>query len=165
MEQAPKARCVNCRSDVLVPDSYAHGDHIKCGVCGTSHKVSRGDVLRLVVADVGPLREALRENQLLVDRLQDELRGARQSLGLGANGIGLGVIYALWQLGLHGRDLGRDLLFETLGVMLVTGILLELANYLFLSKRAKITRLSAGLAEAKAQGRQLQQKLREASKA
>ena len=36
---AQKARCVHCREDVTVPDHYAHGDHVKCGACGTKHKV------------------------------------------------------------------------------------------------------------------------------
>ena len=75
-----KARCVHCRTEVSVPDTYAHGDHIKCGTCGTKHKVSRGEVMRIVLADVTPLREALRENERMVERLEDEIRGARRSL-------------------------------------------------------------------------------------
>ena len=48
-EAVQKSRCQHCRSDILVPDSYHHGDHVKCGSCGMRHKVSRGDVLRLVL--------------------------------------------------------------------------------------------------------------------
>jgi hypothetical protein len=40
-----KARCINCRSDIAVPATYAHDDFIKCGTCGMQHKVIRGDVL------------------------------------------------------------------------------------------------------------------------
>jgi hypothetical protein len=65
-----KARCAYCRSDVSVPDAYAQGDHIKCGSCGTKHKVVRGEVLRLVLADLGPLQDALRANELHLDRLE-----------------------------------------------------------------------------------------------
>src|SRR5258708_32127072 len=93
----PKAKCVHCRSDILVPDSYAHGDHLKCGACGTQHKVSRGEVLRLVIADVTPLQNALRANEQMVERLEADLRVARGSFGAGGNGLGLGVVYALRQ--------------------------------------------------------------------
>jgi len=30
-----KAPCVNCREAVEISDRYAHGDHIRCGACGT----------------------------------------------------------------------------------------------------------------------------------
>jgi hypothetical protein len=72
-----RARCVHCRAMVTVPDSYQHGDHIKCGGCGTQHKVARGEVLRLVLADLAPLRESLSSNEILVDRLESEMRDAR----------------------------------------------------------------------------------------
>jgi hypothetical protein len=44
-------------------------------------------------------------------------------------------------------------------------VLLELTNHFFLAKRQKIARLNAELHDARAEGRQLQQKLREASRA
>ena len=160
-----RARCVNCRTDISVPDTYAHGDHIKCGSCGTKHKVSRGEVLRLVIADVAPLKEALANNQALVERLEAELAAARASLGIGLpNGVGLGVAYLLWQVGFKDQMLGPDVFVEAFGVALATGILLELANYLFLAKRQKMTRLSGEIAEARQDGRQLELKIREASK-
>jgi hypothetical protein len=156
---------VNCRTDVAVPDTYAHGDHIKCGSCGTKHKVSRGEVLRLVIADVAPLREALSNNRALIERLEAELAAARASLGIGLpNGVGLGVAYLLWQVGFQDRMLGPDVFLEAVGVAAATGVVLELANYLFLAKRQKMTRLSAEIAEARQDGRQLEQKIREASK-
>lgn len=159
-----RARCVHCRTDIVVPASYAHGDHIKCGTCGTKHKVVRGEVLRLVIADVAPLREALFDNRRLVERLEDELRGARRSFGIGANGLGLGVLYAVAKVALEEQPLSQDLLLASLGVALLSGILLEAANYLFLAKRQRIRRLSAELDEARANGRQLDKLIREASR-
>jgi hypothetical protein len=164
MEGARKARCVNCRTEITVPDSYAHGDHIPCGTCGTSHKVSRGDVLRLVLADVTPLRESLRETQRLIDRLEDELKGARGSFGLGANGLFIGVLYTIWQVARNDQSWSWGLAFEALGIALVTGVLLELANYFFLAKRQKIQRLTEELEEARAEVRVVQQKIRDASR-
>jgi hypothetical protein len=159
-----RARCVNCRVDIVVPDSYAHGDHIKCGQCGTKHKVARGEVLRLVIADTAPLKEALANNRALVERMDAELAAARASLGIGVNGIGLGVAYLLWQVGFLDRPIARDVFLEGVAVAIVTGLMLELANYLFLAKRQKMSRLSAEIVEARQEGRQLEQKIREASK-
>jgi hypothetical protein len=42
----------HCRTDIVVPPRTRNGDHIKCGTCATKHKVVRGEVLRLVIADV-----------------------------------------------------------------------------------------------------------------
>jgi hypothetical protein len=158
------ARCVNCRSEITVPERYAHGDHIKCGTCGTQHKVLRGDVLRLVIADVTPLKDALRENHKLVERLEDELRGARRSVGIGSNGIGIGVAYAVWQVALQEQALDQSLLVRAVFVALLSGAALELANLLFLAKRQRIRRLSAEIEEARADGRGIQQRIREATR-
>jgi hypothetical protein len=158
------ARCVHCRAEISVPDSYAHGDHVKCGVCGTKHKVSRGDVLRLVLADVTPLREALRENERMAERLEDEIRGARRSLGIGVNGLGIGVLYAIVQVGLNEAIISKTLLWESLGVALAVGIGLEAANHLFLAKRQRIHRLSEELRETRENGRRLQKVIREAGR-
>lgn len=158
------ARCVNCRSEVTVPERYAHGDHIKCGTCGTQHKVLRGDILRLVIADVTPLKEALRENERLVERLEDELRGARRSMGIGGNGVGIGVAYAVWQVALQEQALDQALLWRALLVGIASGFALELVNFLFLAKRQRIRRLSAEIEEARADGWQIQQKIREATR-
>jgi hypothetical protein len=160
-----RARCVNCRTDIVVPDTYAHGDHIKCGSCGTKHKVARGEVLRLVMADAAPLKEALASNRAMIERLEAELAAARASLGIGLpNGVGLGVAYLLWQVGFQDRLLAADVFTEAIGVALATGVALELANYLFLAKRQKMSRLSAEIAAARLDGRQLEQKIREAAK-
>ena len=159
-----KARCVHCREEVSVPDRYAHGDHIKCGTCGTKHKVVRADRLRLVLADVSPLRDALAQNQQLVTRLEAELAHARASFGIGVNGIGLGLIYALYQVGMKGAPLSMGLLMNALGIAIVSGLLLEAANWSFLAKRSAITRVSRELEEARAEGQRIRQQMREATR-
>jgi hypothetical protein len=160
-----KARCVNCRGDISVPDTYAHGDHIKCGSCHTQHKVVRGEgSVRLVIADVAPLREAYQANQALVERLQAELRHARGSFGIGANGFGIGVAYFLWQVAGQDTPLDVDLAWKSALIGVISGIVLELLNFLFLAKRKKLSRLSAEIREAEEDGRALQKKLREAQR-
>jgi hypothetical protein len=156
--------CSYCRSEIAVPAQYAHGDHIKCGSCGTKHKVVRGDRLRLVVADAAPLREALTQNEQLVTRLEAELSHARGSFGLGANGLGIAVIFALYQVAVKEATLGKALFMEALGVAVVSGIVLEAANYLFLAKRTLMTRLSGELEEARTESVHLRQKIREAER-
>jgi hypothetical protein len=160
----PKARCVHCRSDVLVPDSYAHGDHIKCGACGTQHKVSRGEVLRLVVADVAPLHDALGANEQMVDRLETELQHARGSFGVGVNGFGVGVVYAIWQVARNEQPWSGGLLTKAIVISIVSGVLLETANYLFLAKRQQITRLSGEIESARAESQRLKQQIRDATR-
>jgi hypothetical protein len=166
MAEPVKGRCMHCRADILVPDTYHHGDHVKCGQCGTRHKVSRGERegVRLVLADVGPLRDALKANQTMVGRLEDELRGARHSIGLGANGLGIGVVYLIWQVALKDTAMSTGLIWQAVMVGLAAGAALELLNYVALAKRKAISRLSHELDEAREDGRALQQKIREASR-
>jgi len=159
-----KCRCVHCREEISVPDSYAHGDHVMCGTCRTKHKVVRGDRLRLVLADVGPLRDALGQNQQLVNRLQADLAHARASLGIGANGLGIGLIFAVYQVGMKGASLSMNLLLNAVGIAIVSGLLLEGANWACLAKRNVITRLSKELEEARDEGSRLRQQIREASR-
>ncbi len=161
---AAKARCVSCREEISVADRYAHADQIKCGVCGTTHKVVRGDRLRLVIADVGPLRDVLAQNERLVERLEAELAHARASLGIGANGIGIGVAYAVYQVGMNGAPIGKGLLWTSVGVAILSGLLLEAANWSFLAKRSSMTRLGHELDEARGEGQKLRQQIREASR-
>ena len=161
---APTVPCVNCREGVSVPDRYAHGDHIVCGACRTKHKVVRGDRLRLVVADVGPLRDSLGQNEQLVSRLESDLARARRSYGIGANGILLGVAFAAYQLFVKDAPISTNLLLNALGIALVSGLLLEAANWSFLGKRSAITRISEELEEARAEGARIRQQLREATR-
>jgi len=158
------ARCVSCRADIDVPDHYAHGDHIKCGACGTKHKVARGDRLRLVLADLGPVKDALAQNQQMVRRLEAELADARGSFGIGANGLGVGVAYAVYQIAMEGAHLNAQLLVGAILVALVSGLLLEGANWAFLAKRQRIARLTGELDEARQEGGRLRQLLREAAR-
>lgn len=166
MADAVKGRCVFCRAEVLVPDSYHHGDHVKCGQCGTRHKVTRGERegVRLVLADIAPLRDALHANEALIGRLEDELRGARHSIGLGANGVGIAVAYVIWQVALKDMPLSTDLLWSAVMVGVGSGVALELLNYVALAKRKQMTRISREIDQARAEGKSLQQKIREASR-
>lgn len=161
-----KARCAECRTDISIPSTYAHGDHVKCATCQTRHKVVRsGEAVRLVLADVGPLKDALRANEMQQSRLEAELRHARASLGIGVpNGIGISVAYAIWQVGFKDRQIGMPLLWEVVAVAVVSGVLLELANYFFLAKRKAMTRLSGEIDVIEAERRALEQKIREASR-
>jgi hypothetical protein len=159
-----KAPCVHCREEVSVPDHYAHGDHGVCGSGRTKHKVVRGDRLRLVLADVGPLRDALSHNQQLVNRLEAELAHARGSFGIGANGIGIGVIFLLYQVGMKHAPLSTNLFLNAVGIAIVTGLLLEAANWSFLAKRSAITRITAELDEARAEGARIRQQIRESTR-
>jgi len=159
-----KARCVDCREDIQVTSQYAHGDHIACGTCGTKHKVVRGDKVRVVLADAGPLRETLAQNQHAITRIRAELRQAQASIGIGANGIGIGVIFLLYQVGWKGQPLDMNLLWNAIGIAIVSGLLLEAANWAFLAKRATITRLTTDLEETEDEARRLRQKIRDATR-
>ena len=161
---AQKARCLHCREEISVPDRYAHGDHVKCGACRTKHKVVRADRLRLVLADVGPLRDALGQNQQLVSRLEAELAHARASFGVGVNGIGIGVIYILYQLGMKGAPLSQNLLLNAAGIAIISGLLLEGANWSFLAKRSAIARITRELDETRSEGNRIRQLLRDANR-
>ena len=156
---------MECRTEIAVPSSYTQGDHVKCATCGTRHKVSRsGESLRLVLADVGPLKDALQANEMQQSRLEAELRAARASFGIGVNGIGLSVAYAIWQVGFKDRQIALDLLWEVIGVAVLCGVLLEMANYLFLAKRKVMSRLSEELEDLETEASALKQKIREASR-
>lgn len=147
-----------------MPETYAQGDHIKCGSCGTKHKVVRGEVLRLVLADLAPLKEALQANRERIARLEDELLGARRSLGIGANGLGIGLIYCLWQVTQKDAIWNVELIRTALWVTVLSGIALELANYLFLAKRQRIAKVTLEIEALRNESRQLDQRLREASR-
>lgn len=147
-----------------MPETYAQGDHIKCGSCGTKHKVARGEVLRLVLADLAPLKEALQANSERIARLEDELLGARRSLGIGANGLGIGLIYCLWQVTQKDAIWDVALIRTALWVTVLSGIVLELANYLFLAKRQRIAKVTQEIEALRNESRQLDQRLREANR-
>jgi hypothetical protein len=164
MEQKASAtpRCVECRTEIPVPDDYAHGDHIKCGVCGTSHRVLRGDKLRLVLADVAPLEDAIRAAQLRIERLEDELIGARRSIGLGVNGLFIGIAYLIWQIAYGAQSLSAATIIKALVIAVFCGVVLEMMNYLFLAKRQRILQLTEEIELARREIAQIRQKLRDA---
>jgi len=159
-----KAPCVHCRTLIDVPDRYAHGDHITCGACRTRHKVSRGEVLRLVLADVAPVQEQLEANHQLVSRLEAELQAARGSFGIGSVGFGIAVVYLLWQVAIKEQSWSVGLLFKGIVIAILAGAVLEIANYLFLAKRHAMTRIGAEIEEARQEGARLRQLLRDSSR-
>lgn len=161
---APAVPCVSCREAISVPARYAHGDHITCGACRTRHKVVRGDRLRLVLADVAPLRDALGQNGQLVSRLEADLARARGSFGIGFNGVLFGVGFAAYQLVVAHVPISTTLLLSAVAIAVVAGLLLEAASWAFLAKRSAITRITDELEEARAEGTRLRQQLREASR-
>ena len=165
IDSAPaSARCVMCRVEVAVPASYEQGDQLKCGSCGTLHKVVRGERVRLVLADLSTLRESVRAADNVVRQLEADLQAARGSMGIGVNGLGLGLAYIVWQIGLQETPWSTALLWKAGLLSLVAAVLLEAANYLFLAKRQQMTRLASELASARAELLQLRQRLREASR-
>jgi len=162
--QAAKARCAHCRVEVEVPAHYAHGDHIKCGGCGTKHKVVRGEVLRLVLADPTPLRETLRSTEQMVERLEAERRGVSGSFGIGANGFGLGVLWIVYQVALEKEPLSSSLFIMAAVIGVLSGIGLEAANWLFLAKRHRITKLTEEIEAARTESAKLRQQIRDATR-
>ena len=161
MEQ--KARCVHCRSEVMVPASYADGDHIKCPSCETRHRLVRtAEGVRLVIADIGPLQDQLHMNEQRQRRLQAELAEAYASWGIGVNGFLVGLLYIVSKVALEDQIVDRAMLIYAAAISVVVGILLELANYLFLAKRKAISRLMADIAELQAESKEAQRKIRDA---
>jgi uncharacterized protein (UPF0335 family) len=159
------ARCPNCRGEVNVPQTYAQDDRITCRACGTALKVDRsGAATRLHFADLGPLKEALAQNLERIERLEDELSGARGSLGMGVHGLYVGAAYVVYQIVLKDHPLGVGLIVTGLLIALVCAAALELVNFLFLAKHKRIERLTAEIEELRDEGRDLRQKLREATR-
>ncbi|MEO8499351.1 MAG: hypothetical protein ABI565_00450 [Vicinamibacteria bacterium] len=163
MSQPQIARCLSCRSEVSVPDSYAEGAKIGCPSCSTQLRIVRAGGLRLVIADLQALQDSLRQIRLEIATTSRELQSARASWGIGVNGLGLGVLYVVAKVALEERPLNRELLLEAAGIALVVGVLLELANSLFLAKRKAISDLTERLKRAETEQREIQRKLRAAS--
>jgi hypothetical protein len=155
-------KCLSCRAEVQVPNTFADGEMIDCGTCGISLKILRpGGGLRLVIADLTPLRDEVRAKQHQIKDLEHDLAKAQASIGIGANGLGLGVMYVIAQVGLEEKPLTGWLIGIGVAIALVTGIGLEVANLLFLAKRREMTRLSEETAQAKAELRESQRKIKE----
>jgi hypothetical protein len=167
MDDKPhSARCPSCRGLVPVEDRDAQGDQIICRNCNTGLKVvRRGGGIRVVFADIGPLRDQLRELRLKIDNLEAQHARARASFGIGSLGIGLGVIYVLARVAFESEPLTQELIRNGVLIAIGAGALLELANYLFLAKRSALTRLSGEIADARKEARRLKQVIREAQRA
>ncbi len=164
MSQTRNARCANCRSEVSVSDSYADGAQINCGSCSVRLRVVRAEGLRLVMADPMALQDTLRQLKMDIARANRELQAARASWGIGVNGFGIGVLYVIAKLALEQRPLNQALLLEALAVSVAVGVLLEVANYLFLAKRQAISSLTEQLRLATVEQRDLERKIRESSR-
>jgi hypothetical protein len=167
-EEAQTARCDECRAGVPVPNDFAHGDALACRNCGAQLRVLRGErnaAPRLVMADSAPLRTALDSTRQQIDKMQSELRTARASFGIGANGLGIGVLYVVTKIALEDQLLSQDLIVKAVGVAIAVGVLLEAANWLFLAKRKAISRLTTDLDAARAHCLSLQSRIREADRA
>jgi hypothetical protein len=165
MNQNRVARCISCRSEVSVPDSYADGAQISCGSCAVQLRIVRsGGVLSLVIADPLALRETLRQVKLDIAQANRELQAARASWGIGVNGFGIGVLYVVAKVALDERPLNRGLIVEAVVLSVIVGILLELVNTLFLAKRQTISRLTEQIARAVAEQKELERKIRESSR-
>jgi hypothetical protein len=164
MNQSQIARCVSCRSEVNVPDSYAEGAQIVCGGCAVQLRIVRAGGLRLVIADPLALRETLRQVKLDIAQANRELQTARASWGIGVNGLGIGVLYVVAKFALEERHLDRGLIGEAVILSVVVGVLLELANTMFLAKRQTISRLTEQLRLAAVEQKELERKIRESSR-
>ena len=137
------------------------GDHL-AGIAARSER--ERVAAKLVLADVGPLRDALSQNEHLVSRLEDELARVRANFGMGANGILFGVAFAAYQLFVKDVPISVNLLLNAVGIAVVTGLLLEAANWSFLAKRSAITRIAGELEEARSEGARIRQQLRDATR-
>jgi hypothetical protein len=157
------AKCLNCRSEVMVPNAFTEGDTLQCSVCGMGLKVQKtgGGLVKLVISDVGPLRDEMKSTQQRVSALESDLARARASFGIGINGFGIGVLYVIAQVMLEDKNVSRDLLFNAAAIAIVSGIGLELANFFFLAKRREMARLSKEIAEATREINSIQQKIRD----
>ena len=165
-DKAHSARCPSCHGLVPVEDRDAHGDQVICRNCNTGVKVVRhGGGIRLVFADVGPLRDQPREYQQQISNLESELARARASFGIGSLGIGLGVIYVLARVALENEPLTQELIRNGVLIAIGIGVLLELANFLFLAKRSAMTKLSGEIADVKKEVRRVKQLIRQAQRA
>ena len=156
-------KCLNCRSEVMVPNTFADGDTLQCGVCGMGLKIHRtaGGGLKLVISDVSPLRDEMKAIQQRISALESDLARARASFGIGVNGFGIGLVYLLSQVMLEDKDISRALVVNAVGIALVSGVCLELANFFFLAKRREMSRLSTEISDGQKEINSMQQKIRE----
>jgi len=156
-------KCLNCRSEVMVPNTFADGDTMQCGVCGMGLKIHRnpGGAPKLVISDVSPLRDEMKAIQQRMVGLESDLARARASFGIGVNGFGIGVLYVVAQVMLEDKNLSRELMINAGLIGVISGIGLELVNFFFLAKRREMSRLGGEIAEGQKEINSIQQKIRE----
>jgi hypothetical protein len=65
---------------------------------------------------------------------------------------------------MKGAPLSTNLLLNAGGIAVVTGLLLEAANWAFLAKRSAIARITRELDEARSEGNRIRQQMREATR-
>lgn len=164
MNQSRIARCLNCRSEVSVPDSYADGAQVGCETCAVQLRIIRTGGLRLVMADILGLKEQLRQAKQMVSETNSDLQKAKASWGIGVNGLGLGVLYVVARVALEERELNQGLIIEAVVISILVGVLLEAANHLFLAKRQAIARLTEQMKREVAEQREIERKIRESSR-
>lgn len=159
------ARCPSCRDNVEVGGRYAHGDQMQCSNCHAGLKVVRqGNTLRLLIADLAPLREELKALNKRIFDVDRELARARASWGIGINGLGVGVVYVLVKVALEEQAIDRTMIAVAVAISVVVGLVLEGANYLFLAKHRQMSDLSEEIASLRAEAKALQQKIKESSR-
>src|SRR5262249_8134552 len=120
--------------------------------------------LRLPIADVGPLRDEIKSIQSRIVSLESDLARARASFGIGANGFGIAVAYVVFQVAINNQILSRALFIQAAAVGILSGVVLELANFLFLAKRREMSRLGDEIKAAQSDILQIQSKIRESVK-
>ncbi|MCM2256921.1 MAG: hypothetical protein NDJ94_14795 [Vicinamibacteria bacterium] len=159
------AHCPNCKDKVEVGSRYAHGDQMQCGNCSAGLKVVRqGNSLRLLIADLTPLREELKALNKRIFDVDAELARAKASFGIGVNGFGVGVLYVLVKVALEEQVIDRTMIAIAVLISLVVGVLLEGANYLFLTKHRQMSELADEIASLRVEAKGLQQKIKESSR-
>ena len=112
----------------------------------------------------GHLRDELRDIQGRTGLLESELKSAKASLGIGVNGLGLGLLYVVAKVALENELITREMIWTAVAIAVVTGVLLELTNLFFLAKHKAMLRLSSEIRQAHREARRLRQIIREASR-
>jgi len=163
----PTSRCAAYRAAVEIAEDFAHGAQLRCPSCHTSLRVVRraGAQPRLVHAEVEPLRDSLADGQRRLEAAEKDLAVARASLGIGVNGLGLGLLYVVAKVALEEQPLTRDIIVTAVVIAIAAGLGLELVNLFFLAKRRRMAELGAEIDELRSGNKELRRKLRDAMRA
>ncbi len=74
------------------------------------------------------------------------------------------MIFAVYRVAIDGAPISKSLIVASLLIALVSGALLEGANWLFLAKRHAINALTQELGEARADASRLRAQIRDATR-